>query len=113
LPFGDSTFDCVVSSWTLCSIEHVDQALAEVFRVLKTGGRFLFLEHGLSPDPRVQKWQRRVNWLQIRLAGGCRLDRNIKALVAAQPFASVKVDEFDMGTFPKTHTFMFRGVAVR
>src|SRR5207302_9180590 len=78
LPFADQTWDCVVSSLTLCSIEDVNQALREVYRVLKPGGRFLFLEHGLSPEPNVRKWQRRLNWLEQQLADGCRLDRNIK-----------------------------------
>ena len=73
LPFEDRRFDCAVSTFTLCSIEHVAQALREVYRVLKSGGRFLFLEHGLSSEPRVQKWQRRLNWLQVRLANGCHL----------------------------------------
>jgi Methylase involved in ubiquinone/menaquinone biosynthesis len=76
LPFEDGTFDCVVSTFTLCSIEGVAQALREVFRVLTAGGTFLFLEHGLSPQLSVQKWQRRLNWLQMRLAGGCHLDRD-------------------------------------
>src|SRR6516225_562590 len=61
LPFEDNRFDCAVSTFTLCSIEDVAQALREVYRVLKTGGTFLFLEHGLSPEPSVQKWQRRLN----------------------------------------------------
>jgi SAM-dependent methyltransferase len=60
LPFEDSRFDCAVSTFTLCSIEDVAQALREVYRVLKSGGKFLFLEHGLSPEPSVQKWQRRL-----------------------------------------------------
>ena len=94
LPFEDTRFDCVVSTFTLCSIEDVAQALREVYRVLKSGGKFLFLEHGLSPEPQVQKWQRRLNWLQVRLANGCHLDRNMKSLVTAQPFASVEVAEF-------------------
>src|SRR5262245_5298318 len=81
LPFGDNKFDCVVSTFTLCSIENVNQALSEVYRVLKPSGRFLFMEHGLSPEPRLQKWQRRLNWLQTRVADGCRLDRNIRQLI--------------------------------
>jgi ubiquinone/menaquinone biosynthesis C-methylase UbiE len=111
LPFPDNAFDCAVSTFTLCSIDQVSQALAEVYRVLKPVGRFLFLEHGLSPEPGVQKWQRRLNWLEMRLAGGCRLDRNIKALVAAPPFSSVEVEEFYLENTPKTHGSMYRGIA--
>jgi ubiquinone/menaquinone biosynthesis C-methylase UbiE len=89
----------------------VAQALRDVYRVLKPGGRFLFLEHGLSPEPRVQKWQRRLNGLQVRFANGCHLDRNIKALVAAQPFAAVEVEEFYLKRTPKTHGYLYRGIA--
>ena len=113
LPFEDNRFDCAVSTFTLCSIEDVGQALSEVYRVLKPGGKFLFLEHGLSPEPSVQKWQRRLNWLEIRLAAGCHLDRNMKALVAAQPFSSVEVEEFYLERTPKTHGYLYRGMAVK
>ena len=108
LPFEDNRFDCAVSTFTLCSIEGVGQALSEVYRVLKPGGKFLFLEHGLSPEPSVQKWQRRLNWLEILLAAGCHLDRNMKALVAAQPFSSVEVEEFYLERTPKTHGYLDR-----
>jgi ubiquinone/menaquinone biosynthesis C-methylase UbiE len=113
LPFEDNHFDCAVSTFTLCSIPDVEQALREAYRVVKPGGRFLFLEHGLSPEPRVQKWQRRLNWLQIRLASGCHLDRNMKQLVAAQPFALVDVDELYLERTPKTHGYLYRGIAVK
>ncbi len=113
LPFGDCTFDFVVSTFTLCSIHDVVQALREVYRVLKTGGRFLFLEHGLSPEPAVQKWQRRLNWLEVRLADGCHLDRDMKALIAAQRFASVEIEEFYLAGMPRTHGYMYRGTAVK
>jgi ubiquinone/menaquinone biosynthesis C-methylase UbiE len=113
VPFDKDRFDCVVSSWTLCSIDDVERAMAEVYRVVRPGGHFLFLEHGLSPELSVQKWQRRLNWLQMRLAEGCRLDRNIRAIVAGQPFTSMQVDEFYAGTFPKTHNYMFRGAAMK
>jgi ubiquinone/menaquinone biosynthesis C-methylase UbiE len=113
LPFADSRFDCAASTFTLCSIPDVAQALREVYRVLKSGGTFLFLEHGLSPEPRVQKWQRRLNWLQVRLANGCHLDRDMKALVAAQPFASVEIAEFYLERTPKTHGYLYRGVATK
>ena len=110
LPFEDGLFDCVVSTFTLCSIDDVDRALSEVFRVLRPGGQFLFLEHGLSPDPSVQRWQRRLNWLQQRIGDGCRLDRDIQALVRNQPLASVECEQFYMEHMPKTHGYMYRGV---
>jgi len=113
LLFEDSRFDCAVSTFTLCSIEDVAQALREVYRVLKSGDMFLFLEHGLSPEPSVQRWQRRLNWLQVRLANGCHLDRNIKVLVAAQPFVSVEVEEFYLERTPKTHGYLYRGIATK
>jgi ubiquinone/menaquinone biosynthesis C-methylase UbiE len=113
LPFEDGRFDCAVSTFTLCSIEDVARALLEVYRVLKPGGTFLFLEHGLSREPGVQKWQRRLNWLQVRLANGCHLDRDTKALVAAQPFASVEVEEFYLERTPETHGYLYRGVATK
>jgi ubiquinone/menaquinone biosynthesis C-methylase UbiE len=113
LPFEDGIFDCVVSTLTLCSIEGVNRALAEVYRVLKPAGQFLFLEHGLSPEPRVQKWQRRLNWLARRLGAGRRLDRNIKELVATPPFSSIVCDEFYMEKSPKTHGYMYRGIATK
>jgi hypothetical protein len=87
--------------------------LAELFRVLRPGGQFLFLEHGLSPDPGVQKWQHRLNWLQMRLADGCRLNRNIKSLVADQPFCSVQCTEFYLQPAPKTHGYTYRGTATK
>jgi hypothetical protein len=87
--------------------------LREAYRVLKAGGKFLFLEHGLNPQLNVQKWQRRLNWLQMRLAGGCRLDRDMRALVTAQPFASVQMDEFYIEKTPRTHGYMYRGVATK
>jgi ubiquinone/menaquinone biosynthesis C-methylase UbiE len=111
LPFEDNRFDCAVSTFTLCSVKDVGHALSEIYRVLKLDGKFLFLEHGLSPEPSVQKWQRRLNWLEMRLADGCHLDRNMKELVAAQPFSSVEVEEFNLERTPKTHGYLYRGIA--
>ena len=113
LPFADGSFDCVVSTFTLCSIAAVGQALGEAYRVLRPGGRFLFLEHGLSPDPAVRRWQRGLNWLEMRLADGCRLDRDVRGLVVAQPFAAVRVDQFYLPGLPRTHGYMTRGVATK
>ncbi len=113
LPLPDARFDCVVSTFTLCSLSDVGRAVGEVYRVLRPGGRLLFLEHGLSPDPGVQRWQRRLNWLEMWLADGCRLDRDMRAVVAAAPFRTVEVEEFDLGWTPRTHGHLFRGVATK
>lgn len=113
LPFTDNAFDCVVSTFTLCSIESVDRAVGEIHRVLKPGGRFLFLEHGLSPEPQVQKWQRRLNWLQQRLGDNCHLDRDIPRIVRTQPFLPVDVAEFYLENTPRTYGYLYRGAAAK
>jgi ubiquinone/menaquinone biosynthesis C-methylase UbiE len=113
LPFDDGAFDFVVSTFTLCSIEHVGQALHELHRVLRPAGSFVFLEHGLSPDPAVQKWQQRLNGLERWLAANCHLDRNIRAIVSEQPFRSVEIDEFYLEQTPRTHGYMYRGRATK
>jgi ubiquinone/menaquinone biosynthesis C-methylase UbiE len=113
LPIADDTFDCAVSTLTLCSIDDVNQALAQIFRVLRPGGRLLFLEHGLSPEPTVARWQRRLNPVQRWLGDGCRLDRPMKQLIASQPFTQVECSEFYLEKTPKTHGYMYRGVATK
>ncbi len=81
LPFDAGRFDCVVSTWTLCTIPEVESALREVHRVLKSSGTFLFLEHGRSDDERVSRRQDRWNWLQQIVGVGCNLNRPIDRLV--------------------------------
>ena len=106
-------FDCVVSTWTLCSIPDVQQAMKEVHRVLKPGGRFVFLEHGLSGEPKIQRWQRRLNWIQKRVGDGCRLDLDVKAVVREQPFREVILNQFLLEKTPRTHGTMYRGMALK
>jgi ubiquinone/menaquinone biosynthesis C-methylase UbiE len=113
LPFADGRFDCVVSTFTLCSIADVPAALAEAYRVLKPGGKLLFLEHGLSPEPGVQKWQRRLNRLETILADGCHLDRDVEGLIAASPFTSLRIEGSYLEGMPRTHGYLYRGVAVK
>ncbi len=86
LPFDDARFDTVLCCLTLCSVADVGQVLAEVRRVLKPQGRFLFLEHVLADDPARQRWQRRLTPLQRIVGVGCHLDRPSAALVAAAGF---------------------------
>jgi hypothetical protein len=108
---GHSTSRCRGLLWLI--LEQSESTTFTRTHWLKAGGKFLFLEHGLSPEPKVQKWQHRLNWLQRRLAGGCHLDRDMRALVSAQPFASLEIDEFYIEKTPRTHGYLYRGVATK
>lgn len=83
LAAADGQYDAVLSTFTLCTIPDVERALREVRRVLRPGGSFHFLEHGLAPDRPVQRWQHRLEPAQRRLFGGCHLSRDVPELVAA------------------------------
>jgi SAM-dependent methyltransferase len=87
LPFADASFDTVLSTFTLCSVQDHAAALAEVRRVLKPGGRLLFLEHGLSPDGDTARWQRRIEPFWKPIAGGCHLTRPVTATILGAGFA--------------------------
>lgn len=112
LPFEDGRFDCVVSTWTLCSIPNVLAALTEVRRVLKPGGSFLFLEHGRSENPSIARWQDWLTPVQKFLACGCHLNRRIDELVRASGFAIELLERYQMESLPKIGGSMYRGRAV-
>lgn len=81
LAAADASYDHVLCTFTLCTIPDVALALREVRRVLRPGGTFVFLEHGLAPTENVARWQRRLEPVQRRVAGGCHLTRDIPALI--------------------------------
>ncbi|MGB8274067.1 MAG: class I SAM-dependent methyltransferase [Alphaproteobacteria bacterium] len=111
LPYEDASFDTVVSTWTLCSIPQVDRALAEVRRVLKPGGRFLFIEHGCARDAGVRRWQDRLNPAWRAFSGGCNLNRDIVALLKAAGFEVASLESGYLLKGPRTHTFTYAGEA--
>ena len=94
LPFDAGRFDCIVTTWTLCSIPKPVIALAEMRRVLKSGGRYLFIEHGRASDARTARWQDRVNPVWRRLAAGCNMNRSIDTLVEQAGFELISLDRF-------------------
>ena len=112
LPMSDRTFDSIVSTWTLCSITKVDQAISEIYRVLKPGGKFFFIEHGLSNEAKVQVWQNRLTPIQKIIADGCHLNRNIKQIVENK-FTRVTWEQFYALDLPKIVGYMYKGVAVK
>ena len=102
LPFDTASFDTVVCTFTLCSVCTPSAALAEARRVLKPGGRFLFCEHGLSPDPGIAKWQARIEPLWKRIAGGCHLTRPVTSAIQTAGF---KVERSESMYLPGTPKF--------
>lgn len=94
LPFPDNSFDCALSTFTMCTIPNLEQALSELVRVLRPGGTLCFLEHGRAPDDDVRRWQRRLEPIQRRVAGGCHLTRDIVASIEAAGLTPGAVDAF-------------------
>ncbi|MBD2099556.1 methyltransferase domain-containing protein [Leptolyngbya sp. FACHB-261] len=113
LPMPDASFDSVVSTWTLCSIADLDRALQQIYRVLKPGGKFFFVEHGLSDDPKVQVWQNRLTPVQKIVADGCHLNRNMQQLVESQGFKLLKLERFYAEDLPKFIGYLYKGIAVK
>ncbi|MEW4468837.1 class I SAM-dependent methyltransferase [Parasphingorhabdus sp. JC815] len=87
MPFADNSFDTLLTTFTLCSVQDGKQVLKEMRRVLKPGGKILFLEHGRAPDEGPEKWQRRIEPMWKHIAGGCHLHRPVASLFTKEGFA--------------------------
>ncbi|MEZ7981718.1 MAG: class I SAM-dependent methyltransferase [Myxococcota bacterium] len=112
LPFDAGRFDTIVTTWTLCSIPEVDKALKEMRRVLKPGGRYVFIEHGRADADSTARWQDRVNPLWNRMCDGCNINRKIDRLVEEGGFELESLDRF-RAKGPGIVAQMYRGVATR
>jgi ubiquinone/menaquinone biosynthesis C-methylase UbiE len=111
LPVPDASVDAVVSTFTLCTVPEVEIALGEIRRVLRPGGRLHFLEHGRAPEESVRGWQARLQPLQSRMFGGCRLDRRMDRLVTAAGLELIELST-EYGDGPKPFSYLYRGRAV-
>jgi ubiquinone/menaquinone biosynthesis C-methylase UbiE len=110
LPFESGRFDCVTMTWTLCTIADPVAAVGEMRRVLKPGGRLLFIEHGRSDDAGVARWQDRWNPVQRVLACGCNVNRKIDALVEQGGFRLTRLERFLAEGAPRMFAEMYRGL---
>ena len=113
IPLDDESVDSALSTWTLCSIADPVAAVGEIRRVLRPGGVLRFVEHGRSPNARVLTWQRRLNPMQRRFAGGCTLDSDIAAIIADGGLVIDEIDTYYAKGEPKTHGWTFEGSAHR
>lgn len=110
IPLADACIDTIVMTWTLCSIPDPDVALREMRRVLKAEGRLLFVEHGLAPEPSVERWQHRLTPFWRSFSGGCHLNRKMDALMRSAGFDLTQLQtEYAPG--PRPMSFMYRGCA--
>ena len=110
LPLEDRSVDCVVATWTLCSVSEPEKALAEIRRVLKPDGVFRFVEHGLAPGPRIRRWQRWLTPVWKHCAGNCHLDRPTADLIETSGFRMERLNT-GYATGPKPLVFMYEGQA--
>lgn len=112
LPLPDHSVDAALSTWTLCSIPDPVAAVREIRRVLRPGATLHFVEHGCSPEPRVLKWQRRLNPIQRRVGCGCNLDRDIPSILKDGGLLVESLESYYMTRAPKILGWTFEGVAV-
>jgi SAM-dependent methyltransferase len=112
LPFPEAAFDTVVASLVLSTIPDLAQTLAEVRRVLRPGGTLRFYQHVRADDPRLARWQDRLERPWGWLAGGCHPNRDVGAIAAAG-FRLLELDQFDFQIMPPLVRSHVLGVAQR
>jgi ubiquinone/menaquinone biosynthesis C-methylase UbiE len=111
IPLPEGSVDTVVSTFSLCTIPGVLEAIRGIRRTLKPGGNFVFLEHGWSPDARVQRWQGRLEPLFGWLFEGCHLTRDIPSLISQSGFTIVQMETGYLAPFPKSSSYCSWGIA--
>jgi len=113
MPFNDASFDSVVSTITLCSIPNLPAALLEIKRVLRPGGQFIFLDHGLSSDEQVAKIQRFLNPVQKLIGAGCQIIVPIKEEILRAGFQIQSCQNFYAEKSPRFIGYFYQGIARR
>lgn len=111
IPLPNNSIDTIVITYTMCTIPDISLSSAEMLRVLKPNGRLLFCEHGLAPDERVAKWQKIINPVWNKIAGGCNLNRDIPKLIESSGLKILEIEEMYLPSTPKFAGYNYWGVA--
>jgi len=111
IPLADNSIDTIVITYTMCTIPDISLSNAEMFRVLKPNGKLLFCEHGIAPDENVAKWQKIINPLWNKIAGGCNLNRDIPRLIKSSGLKISEIEEMYLPSTPKFAGYNYWGVA--
>lgn len=111
IPLNDGAVDTVVSTFTLCTIPGIVEAVQGLGRVLKPGGKLIFFELGLAPDPAVQSWQVQLEPVIHRLFQGLYLTRDIPSLIRQGGFQIEQMEEGYLTKFPKSLSYCWWGAA--
>ena len=111
IPLPDNHVDTVLITYTMCTIPEVMEANKEMLRVLKPEGRLIFCEHGLAPDPKVAKWQSRIDPIWGKIAGGCHLNRNIPDLISSAGFEIENMEQMYLPSTPSIAGYNYWGSA--
>jgi len=108
----DDHFDSVLITYTMCTIPEVIRANGEIRRVLKNGGKMIFCEHGEAPDENIRKWQKRINPIWGKFAGGCNINRKIPSLIEDSGFDIIELEEMYLPSTPKIAGYNYWGYAI-
>ena len=111
IPLPDNHVDTVLVTYTMCTIPEVMDANKEMLRVLKPDGRLIFCEHGLAPDPKVAKWQKRIDPIWGKIAGGCHLNRDIPELITSAGFVIENMEQMYLPSTPSFAGYNYWGTA--
>ena len=113
IPLPDNHVDTVLITYTMCTIPDVLEANKEMLRVLKPGGKLVFCEHGQAPDPKVAKWQKRIDPLWGKIAGGCHLNRDIPNLITSAGFEIENMEQMYLPSTPSIAGYNYWGTATK
>ena len=112
IPLQEGDVDTVLSTFTLCTIPEVVRAIRGIRRVLKPGGKFIFFEHGIAPDPQIRQWQKRSELITRFVFEGCHITRDIPSLIQEGGFEIEDIQTGYLAPFPKSWTYCFWGTAI-